>query len=166
MDIGRVASHFVLGALAALLALPAVAQDWTQYQAKEYGFSMLVPPGTQIRTREYGGGWGGLNATVEGVRLFGLAKLGAGESDEAIEKFAVQTIGIPASAWTQIDKGANKNGWTRYRSFQATSGSKLVFGGYGVGPRGNYLLYLETTPADFKEHRADYDKWYNSIRLQ
>ena len=56
-------------------------------------------------------------------------------------------------------------GWGRYRTFRATSGSKLVFGGYGVGPKGNYLLYLETTPADYNEHKADYDKWYESIRL-
>src|SRR6185436_1565287 len=152
MKITKVVSHFVFGALAALLALPSVAQDWVQYEAPSYGFSMLIPKGTQTREREYGGGWGGLNATVEGVKLFGLAKLGAGESDAAIEKFAIQTIGIPASAWTEIDKGANKNGWSRYRVFQARSGQKLVFGGYGVGPKGNYLLYLETTPDDFRDH--------------
>jgi hypothetical protein len=34
-----------------------------------------------------------------------------------------------------------------------------------VGKRGNYLLYLETTVADYDEHKADYNKWYESIRL-
>jgi hypothetical protein len=166
MKIANVVSGVVLGALAAFLALPAAAQDWVKYEAPSYGFEMLIPKGVKTAEREYGGGWGGLNATFEGVKLFGLAKLGAGESDAAIEKFAIQTIGIPASAWTEIDKGANKNGWSRYRVFQARSGTKLVFGGYGVGPRGNYLLYLETTPDDFRDHRADYDRWYNSITLR
>ena len=41
----------------------------------------------------------------------------------------------------------------------------MVFGAYGVGAKGNYLLYLETTPADYNAHQADYEKWYESIRL-
>ena len=41
----------------------------------------------------------------------------------------------------------------------------MVFGAYGVGAKGNFLLYLETTPADYNDHKADYDKWYESIRL-
>ena len=36
---------------------------------------------------------------------------------------------------------------------------------YGVGKRGNYLLYLETTPADYMASKIEYDKWYESIRL-
>lgn len=160
-----VTSQWALATFLACLSLTAAA-DWTVYQSKSYGFSMLVPAGTAVKEREWGGGWGGLNANHEGVKLYGLAKRGAAETDEAIEKFAVKEIGIPASAWTQVDKGTDKQGFKRYRTFQATQGSKLVFGGYGVGPKGNYLLYLETTPADFKEHRADYDKWYESIRVQ
>jgi len=151
-----------------LVALPAIASasEWLQYESKPYGFAMLIPSGTSTKETEWTGGWGGLTAVSEGVKLFGLARLGARATDDEIEKFAVQTIGIPASAWTRIEQGTNKNGWNRYRIFQATQGSKLVFGAYGVGLKGNYLLYLETTPADFKEYRADYDKWYASIRVQ
>ena len=34
-----------------------------------------------------------------------------------------------------------------------------------AGKQGNYLLYLETTVSDYNEHKADYIKWYESIRL-
>ena len=159
-------SQVLFSALLVSLAAVAIAAGWVEYESKAYGFSMLVPAGTSTKETEWAGGWGGLTAVSDGVKLFGLAKLGAPATDDEIEKFAIQTIGIPASAWTQIDQGRDKYGWGRYRTFQATQGSKLVFGGYGVGRKGNYLLYLETTPADFKEYRADYDKWYASIRLQ
>ena len=162
----KVVSQLLCSALMVSLAAVAIASGWVEYESKHYGFSMLVPAGTPTKETEWAGGWGGLTAVHDGVKLFGLAKLGARATDDEIEKFAVQTIGIPASAWTQIDQGRDKNGWSRYRTFQATQGSKLVFGAYGVGPKGNYLLYLETTPADFKVYRADYDKWYASIKVQ
>jgi hypothetical protein len=160
------AVQFLCSLLLASLAAIAVASDWVEYESKPYGFAMLIPAGTSTKESEWSGGWAGLTATSDGVKLFGLAKLGARATDEEIEKFAVQTIGIPAGGWSQIEEGKERNGWNRYRIFQATQGSKLVFGAYGVGLKGNYLLYLETTPADFKEHRADFDKWYRSIRVQ
>jgi hypothetical protein len=127
---------------------------------------MLIPAGAAVRERESAGGWGGMFATFEGVKVHGLAKLGAKESDADIERFAVQVIGIPAGQWTMIDSGTNHNGWARYRTFSAKSGPKLYFGGYGVGPKGNYLLYLETTADDYNEHKAEFAKWYESIRLE
>ena len=162
----RVASQLLCGAFLVSLAAIALASAWVAYESKAYGFAMLIPAGTATKESEFGGGWGGLAAVHEGVKLFGLAKLGERATDEEIEKFAVQTIGIPASAWTQIDQGKDWNGWSRYRTFQAAQGSKLVFGAYGVGQKGNYLVYLETTPADFKEYKADYEKWYASIKVQ
>lgn len=142
----------------------ATAQGWSTYSADDYGFSMLVPEGTTIETKQWKGGWGGLVGESEGVTVIGVAKLGAPESAEDIEAFGVEVTGIPASRWTQIDKGSG-NGWSWYRTVEARDGSKLVFGGYGVGPRGSYLLILVTTPEDFKTYRADYDTWYESIEL-
>lgn len=158
-------ARLLAGALLVLLAQASLASDWKHYEAKSYGFSMLVPTGVQLREREWGGGWGGLNADFEGVKLYGLAKLGAKATNPEIEAFAVRTIGIPASEWTQVDAGAGR-GWERYKTFRAVRGPKLYFGGYGVGPKGNYLLYLETTQQDYDTHRADYHKWYESIRLE
>jgi len=156
-------SRFIAGALLCAVAQFAAA-DWKYYEAKKYGFSMLVPEGTKMAERELGGGWGQLWGNSEGVKLYGLAKLGAKESDADIEKFAVKTIGIPAGQWKMIDSGSAR-GFERYKTFEAVSGPKLYFGGYGVGKKGNYLLYLETTVNDYNEHKADYKKWYESIRL-
>jgi hypothetical protein len=162
----RFLSSIVLAAMVGLSSLAAAATGWKHYEAKSYAYSMLVPVGVAMKEREWGGGWGGLTADFEGVKLNGLAKLGAKESDAEIEKFAVRTIGIPAREWTRVDSGEHQQGWERYRTFQATRGAKLYFGGYGVGRQGNYLLFLETTVADFNAHKADYMKWYESIRLE
>src|SRR5436190_20922166 len=160
------ASSWITALVAVLVTATALASDWKQYNAPTYGFSMLVPTGATMRERESRGGWGHLYSEFEGVKLYGMAKLGAKESDADIERFAVGVIGIPASQWTIVDSGTNQNGWARYRLFRAGSGAKLYYGAYGVGPKGNYLLYMETTPADYNEHKADYTKWYESIRLE
>src|SRR4051812_27467720 len=82
------------------------AADWKTYEAKGYGYSMLVPEGTKMTSKELGGGWGQLWGNSDGVKLYGMAKLGKKESNEEIEKYAVKTIGIPASEWKLIDAGA------------------------------------------------------------
>lgn len=152
--------------LASLLMFSAAqASDWKYYETKQYGFSMLVPTGAKLQTREWGGGWGGMKSEYEGISFYGLAKLGPKESDADIEKYALNVIGIPASAWTKVDQATNVRGWDRSYVFKANVGSRLIFGMYGVGKKGNYLLYLDTTPGDYMDHKADYDKWYESIRL-
>lgn len=158
--------RLMFAVFAVLLTQLAFASDWKVYEAKAYGYSMLVPVGVTVREQEWGGGWGGISASFEGVNLYGRAKLGARETDADIENYAVRIIGIPASQWTMVDSGSNQRGWSRYKTFRATYGAKLYFGGYGTGPKGNYLLYLETTTADYNQNRADYDKWYQSIRLE
>jgi len=159
----RTVTEVAAGALL-LLFSQMVAADWKYYEAKSYGYSMLVPEGSKMRDKEWGGGWGELWGESEGVKLHGLAKLGAKESDGDIEKFAVRTIGIPAGEWKMVDSGSSR-GFERYKTFEAVRGAKLYFGGYGVGKKGNYLLYLETTVDDYQAHKADYMKWYESIRL-
>ncbi|WP_141102002.1 hypothetical protein [Oceanicola sp. 22II-s10i] len=141
-----------------------MAQGWRTYSAPDYGFSMLVPDDTKITTKEFGSGWGGLVGDSDGVRVIGIAKLGAPEEAREIEAFGVDVTGIPAGRWTQIDSGSGQ-GWSWYRTVRAQDGGRLVFGGYGVGKRGSYLLILITTPEVFNAYRPDFDKWYNSIRL-
>lgn len=157
------ALKLIAGALLCAVAQLAAA-DWKYYEAKSYGYSMLVPEGTRMKEKEWGGGWGELWGDSEGVKMHGLAKLGAKESDAEIEKFAVKTIGIPAAEWKLIDSGSGR-GFGRSKTFEAVRGNKLYFGGYGVGKKGNYLLYLETTVDDYNAHKSDYKKWYESIRL-
>jgi hypothetical protein len=164
MNTRSIKSRLAVTAAGLLLSLAALA-DWNYYQSKPYGFSMLVPAGTKVMTREWGGGWGGIHATVDGVKFYGLAKLGPKESDADIEAYAIRTIGVPAGAWTKVDENRNVRGWERSYVFKANVGSRLLYGMYGVGPKGNYLLYLDTTPGDYMDHKKDYDKWYESIRL-
>ena len=164
MNTSRLVQTF-FGLLVGLMMSTAAFADWKYYETKEYGFSMLLPAGAKLNTKEWGGGWGGMNSNYDGVKFYGLAKLGARESDADIEKFAVNLIGIPASAWIKTDQGTNVRGWERSYVFKANVGSRLIFGMYGVGKKGNYLLYLDTTPGDYMEHKTDYDKWYESIRL-
>ena len=140
-----------------------MAQDgrWARYDAPEYGFSMLIPEGASVEEKEEGS-WGALYATYQGVEVLGYARLG---EPEEIEAFGVKETGISADRWEQIDSGEG-DGWKWYRTVQATSGDKTVFGGYGVGPKGSYLILLRTTPADFEAHRADYAEWYESVELR
>ena len=163
MKTSGMATRVVAGALL-FLAAQLAAADWKNYEAKSHGFSMLIPEGTRMTERELGGGWGQLAGNAEGVKLYGMAKLGAKESNEEIEKFAVRLIGIPVAEWKMVDAGAGP-GFERSKTFEAVRGSRLYFGAYGVGKRGNYLFYLEATVEDFNAHKADFMKWYESIRL-
>ena len=117
----RVVSQLFCSASLVSLAAVAIASGWMEYESKHYGFSMLVPAGTSTKETEWAGGWGGLTAVHEGVKLFGLAKLGARESDDEIEKFAVQTIGIPASASSEASAPAEVTTPTRNPKARAAS---------------------------------------------
>ena len=68
--------------LATLISATLHAEGWKTYTAKEYGFSMLVPEGTEMKEKEWSDGWGGLYAEHDGVKLWGLAKLGEKATDE------------------------------------------------------------------------------------
>ncbi len=85
--------------------------------------------------------------------------------EKEIHKFGIKVCGIPAKKWTKVDEGENKGGWKWFQTFKARKGNALVYAGLGVGPRGSYLLFLKTTPEDFKENKAAYLEWYRSIRL-
>lgn len=143
---------------------PAAAHQWLAYNAPDYGFSMLVPEGAQLQSRQWPGGWGGLSGSYEGVTLFAMAKLGVHENPAAIEQFGVQLTGIPAEAWEEFDAGVDK-GWEGYRAVRADLGDRVIFGGYGIGPKGTYLILLETTHADYDAYEDEFEDWFESVRL-
>lgn len=149
-----------------LAASVAIASDgWRSYRSSDYGFSMLVPEGAKIVEREASGGWGGLYAESDGVALYGLAKLGSTASASEIEAFAVKTTRIPEGKWRKIDEGKGDNGFRWYRVYEAEHGGRLVFGAAGTGPKGAYLLFLETTTEDYAAHKSAYRKWYDSVKV-
>ena len=154
----------LLISLSLFVAHVAAAAGWQSYDAAAYGYSMLIPPGTQMVEKEWPLGWGGMSGIHDGVEIIGVAKLGAQETAAEIEKFGVLVTGIPGSAWTVIDSGSG-HGWSWYKTVKAEQGGKLVYGGYGVGPRGSYLILVKTTAADYAQYRDDYEDWYHSVKL-
>ncbi len=147
------------------IAAPAGAGEWTVYESSEYGFTMLVPKETNFQEKEYEGGWGCLSADYQGIKLYAIGKLGPAAAPEEIEKFGVKVTGVPAKKWEEIDHGKNQAGWKWYCTVKALDGEKILFGGYGTGPKGSYMLVLKTTKKDYEENYGDYVKWYESIRL-
>lgn len=128
MNTRHIASRFGVTLAALLFSAAALASDWKYYETKQYGFSMLVPTGASLRTQEWGGGWGGMTGSHNGVRFYGQAKLGAKESNADIEKYAVNLIGVAAGAWVKVDEVQNTRGWERAQVFKANVGSRLLFG--------------------------------------
>ncbi|MDH4129982.1 MAG: hypothetical protein OEV44_14590 [Spirochaetota bacterium] len=124
---------------------------------------MFIPKGAKPQEKEIGK-WGGLYVKHDGIELWGLAKLGTKATPAEIEKFGEKITNIPAKFWKNEDEGSGK-GWEWFKSVQAKNDSTVVFGGYGVGPKGSYLLIIKTTSSDLEEHNVEYMKWYNSIKL-
>lgn len=145
------------------LAGPAHAA-WEPFNAREYGFSMLVPNGIKLESHQWQGGWAGVKGQDGGVTIHGLTRLGAQIDAEAIAAYGVELTGIAEDSWTEVDEGTG-NGWTWYQTVTAEAGSRLIVGAYGAGPKGSYLILLETTTTYFQEHEADFEKWYESVRL-
>ena len=156
----------VFGLLMLVTLGAAQASDgWVEYDAKEYGFSMLIPEGAKFSEREYGDGWAELQAEHEGVVLYALTKRGEQASSEEIEKVGVKLTGIPSNNWVTVTKGENTAGWTWYHTVEAGNGGTLYVGDFGVGKQGSYLLILQTTESDYNSYKDDYKTWYQSIRL-
>lgn len=155
----------LVGSCALLFVTSALAQDWVQYKADKYGFSMLVPKGTKVAGKDLGGGWGAMVAVNPPSQLMGLAQLGVQSKAAAIEAFGVKLTGIPAKHWKLAEQGKNKNGWKWYKAAVATDGKTMVVAVYGNGAKGSYLLLLKTTVADYAANKAAYEKWGDSLRL-
>jgi len=148
----------ICGATVALFA----EKGWENYSAHDHGYSMLIPSGTSMSEKEWEHGWAGAHGEHEGVEFAGIAKSGS-ESEADISKFGVDAIGIAQSHWTMIDHGAG-NGFKWYKVYEATDGTHVVYAGIGVGSKSSFLLFLKTTTADVAKHKADYVKWYKSLK--
>ncbi|MBI2901845.1 MAG: hypothetical protein HYY17_16795 [Planctomycetes bacterium] len=158
----------VLAALAVLAGTGAVASpsdEWSEYGCEKYGFTMLVPKGTEWAEKEYENGWGGLYARTEDAEFFGIARLGTWTSLEEIERFGVEATGVPAEAWKKIDAGKDKGGWREYRTYGCEHEGVVVFAAVGTGPSGSYLLFLKTTAECAQKNAKQYETWYRNVKL-
>lgn len=148
-------------AFSVAISQPVQAGEWSNFEAADYGYTMLIPAGTQMQTKDWGGGWGGMFGKHEGVTIYGVAKKGVQEPLGDIEKLGVQLTGVPADAWQEVETQVD-NGWTSYKTVYAQSGDIVVVGGYGVSSAGSYLILLQTTESDYHAHDAEYHAWYES----
>ncbi|MCM2255675.1 MAG: hypothetical protein NDJ94_08395 [Vicinamibacteria bacterium] len=162
----RIMSNVLLAVVLLSGALSARAEDWVSYDAGKFGFSMLIPAGTRLVEKDWGEGWAELWGDHEGVKVYALAKLGEQATAAEIEKVGVKVTAIPTEAWKEIDSGHNANGWNWYKTVKAQKGDRVVFGGYGTGRRGSYLVVLMTTKSDFAAYEAEYKEWYESVKLR
>jgi hypothetical protein len=153
----------VVVVLALAGGLGLAGEGWSVYEAEDYGFSMLIPTGAKVEEVE-DGAWGALHVKQGGVDVWGFAKMGEQAAAAEIEAFAVKQTGVDAKLWKEVDSGKG-HGWNWYKTVKATDGKIVVFGGYGTGPRGTYLVLLRTTAADYAAHEADYTTWYGSVKL-
>lgn len=163
---GRLHAALLGAALVVGVSGPAAAgENWAVYSAPDYGFSMLVPQGVTLVESEGVNGWARLVGTYDGLSLYALTKRGEQASPAEIAAVGIALTGIPASRWATIDSGENQGGWHWYETVEASQNGTVIFGGYGTGPSGSYLLLLQTTESDYIAYRSDYLTWYNSIRL-
>jgi hypothetical protein len=159
------ALSLILGVIVAGIGVAFASDDWAEYKDEHYGFEMKMPHDTKYVEKEAKDGWAYLHAEKDHVEFLALTKQGTEAKAEDIEKFGVKFTGIAASHWKEIDKGKDHNGWKWWKSVEVSDGKNLLYGGYGVGPKGSYMLLLKTTEADYAAHKANYKAWYESIKL-
>ncbi len=144
---------------AGLTAIALVAQNgWTNYTSTKYGFSMLIPQGTEMEEKEWGAGWAGAYGAHDGVEFAGIAKSGR-EAEKDIIQFGIEHTGIGERHWTMVDQGSG------FKVYRAEDGDHVLFACVAVGSKASFLLFLKTTKSDMNQHRAQYEKWYQSARL-
>lgn len=153
--------------LVVTLAAEAVAQGWSVFKSDRFGFAMLVAPGTQWEARDFGSGWGGIRTKKGIIDFVAIVRLGYAGSPKELGDFAIAATKIPAAAWTKTDAGKNGNGWSWYQTYEARSSAtgRIAFAVLGTGRRGSYILYLETSQADYAANKALYGQWYRSLTL-
>jgi hypothetical protein len=148
-----------------VLSGSAFAQ-WQEFKSDQYGFSMLVPAKAEGVAKEFGGGWGGMYFEAGAhTKVYGIAKLGAAETPEAVRAFGATATQIPAEQWNEDEKGNDWHGFKWYESYTAEGGGKVMAAYLGAGPKGTYFIYLETTPEEYEAHKADFEKWEESIQV-
>ena len=167
MSVQKIISYFGIGAMVVLLASgpQAFAFNWAQYEAKAYGFRMLIPEYTTLAERKHPNGWGELRASYLGTEIIVFVKLGKPATADDIEMYTWRLTRIAPDDWQVIDKGKNARGFKWYKTTKSYIRDKVAYGIYGVGSRGNYMLLLLTDPADFEENKEAYRKWYESIEV-
>jgi hypothetical protein len=150
----------------ALLFLTSTAHaQWSVFKSDRFGVSMLIAPGTRWEARDLGDGWGRVVAKKGVVTFVIVAKLGYQAKPAELERYAVKATEIPFNYWTLVDKGRNASGWIGWRTYETRLGNRLIFAVIGIGQRGSYVVFLETTAGDFARNKPLYNQWYKTLSL-
>ncbi len=160
----RIHSIVVSVAASLLVSSAAEAAAWKEVKSDEFGFRMLIPPKMKMVGKD-AGDWGGLFGVLGPVKIYGLARVGAHPSEANMKAFAAGHVAIPFDKWKLVHQVENKHGWTWAKTYRAEVAGRVVFAVLGHGPRGAYLIYLATTPANLKLFKLAYLKWYTNVHV-
>lgn len=157
--------RWVLAILVLFSASTVTSADWLHYESKVYGFSMILPEMTSLAEKRPAKGWGSLRAVYLQTEILVLIKPGGAAEEIEFRSISMQATGIMPGDWKVVDQGKNVRGFKWFKTLNAYRGASVVYGIYGLGQRGNYIFLLKTDPQHFEENKAEYTRWYESIRL-
>ncbi len=139
--------------------------DWVFWKSDDYGFQLKLHRGTLFMETDFGEEWEGKTGVFNTIRYLIATKLGLQQTEIHIQESLAKIIDIPAEQWSKLKEGKNNSGWEWYKVFRASKDDTLYLGGYGCGPKGNYIILMKTNNTDFETNEAEYLEWFNSIRL-
>ena len=181
----RAVLGLAVGMMFVAFTVPALAKDWTSWGSPEFGFKMLVPINSASKAEGFKAyvpvaaeakavgteeGWGALEMKIGLATVRAVAKLGAAVKFPVMKAFVSVLTAIPTGDWCLVDKEKSSlqddnRGWIQSKTFKAVNGDNLVFCRMGHGPKGSYIVFLQTTVEDFKANKEDYMEWYESVTL-
>jgi hypothetical protein len=158
-------NRYLITWTALLVCTLAHAEDWKVLHSDKFGFMMLLPRGAAWVGTDWGYGWGGCRVS-QGVYQFGaMVKLDAYAGLQELEGAAVMMSRVPAAYWSLVDDQRDTNGWIWRRTYMVQYGDRALYAVLGTGPRGSYVLFMETTLSDLMSQQALYRQWYDSLTV-
>lgn len=139
---------------------------WTEFKSDDFGFTMLAPEGVKPEAHDYGHGWGGVHfAAGEHTEVLAIAHKGADVGPDAVREFAVEAAEVAADHWTKGESGKDVDGFKWIESWTASDDKHFVVAVLGAGPKGNYVIFVTSTHAEYDAAKADFEKFFKSIKV-
>jgi hypothetical protein len=141
------------------------AQKWIDYQNDTCGIQMKIPETMRMVKGNFGQGYSGIKGELNPVTIYAMAKGNGVDSLQNILSCAATLTGVPLNIWQLVDQGTNAHGLTKWRVYQASNGTKLVFTLLGNGSASSRIILIGTTVNDYTANKAAYTAWYNSVNV-
>ena len=145
-----------------------IVDEWQLVSFEKLGFSMLMPSDSYVTTFESQpvDDWVTLRANLQGALLLGLKSEKELATPTRLESMGARLAEIAFESWEILDEGEETAGWKWYRTFRASMMGESIFGVYGTGANGSYILLVKTSEEDLRIHGLAYTKWFESIMLE